>query len=157
MSHFIFPVVGVVERASKPQAYVAWNDRDLETCPLHDFMCTRTAKHTLVAADGTTRVVERTRLRGLDSARLREIGVVTGTVSAVLSFFNFPVRISLQLTTVSPLPFDQLKSKLQVAVSAAPSRYTGRLPLPKVQSGIARARSVQELAAAISNVRPSDA
>lgn len=150
-----YPLLGVLEHASRLSAYVAWNPQDLQSCPLHEYLRSRTAKHTLIDADGGTFNVRSTRLAGLDWQRVRAIGFPTQAVSALLSFGNVPIRIELECEKMEPIDLRKLKDALLRALAQRPSAYTVRKPESAVRTSIGRARTFSDLAAAISTVAPN--
>jgi hypothetical protein len=146
-----FPVIGLIERGSFVNAYVAWNQRDLETCPLHEYLKTREAKHTLICADGSAKAVVKTQLAGVDWQRVMEVGLFIQAISAVLSLGNIPVRIRLTHTEFPSLSIDDARSFLLESLAQRPRLYTQRRSENAVQASLKRARSVAELASSISS------
>lgn len=154
-----FPILGLLSSGTATWAYVAWNDRDLETCPLHELLRSRRARHRLVAADGSTHEVVAEKLAGMDWARAREVGWVTQAVSALLSGLNPPVRIRLELAPLPSASVDSIREELAAAVAAKPAMYGAGRSKTRVLAALRRAKSVRELALAVSNIPapPQDA
>ncbi|WAC43524.1 hypothetical protein OU997_14785 [Pseudomonas sp. SL4(2022)] len=132
-------------------AYAAWSERDLETCPFHEYLRTRNAKHSLICADGSARAVEKVTLAGVDWQRVMEIGLFIQVVSALLSFGNIPARIRLTHTQIQPIALDETRNILLKALAQRPHLYTQRRSQGAVQSSLKRARSVADLAASIAS------
>jgi hypothetical protein len=149
-----YPVVGLIDRNSRLSAYVAWDRRDLESCPLHDYLRTKRAKHTLVDADGNTYKVRVARLAGVDWQRVRAIGIVVQAISAILSLGNIPVRIDQGHEKTEPLALGEVKEFLFQALEQRPSPYTARKSEKTVRASVSKARTFGEVAAAISSVAP---
>jgi hypothetical protein len=150
-----YPVIGVLDRTTSLGAYVAWNSQDLQTCPWHEHLRSKAAKHILIDANGNTFRVQTTRLAGIDWQRVRTIGFATQVVSALFTFGNVPVRLTLDQVAIEPLELPKLKELLQRALTESPSSYAVRRSESTVRASIAKARSFRELAAAISTVAPA--
>ncbi len=146
-----FPIIGVIERGSNLSAYAAWSERDLETCPFHEYLITKNSKHSLICADGSAIAVEKVTLAGVDWQRVMESGLFIQVVSALLSFGNIPVRIKLTHTPIQAMSLDETRNVLLKALAQRPLLYTHQRSQSAVQSALKRARSVADLAASIAS------
>lgn len=152
MPEFQYPVVGLLARESRLSAYVAWQEEDLLTCPLHDHLRNRHAQHTLVDAVGNTFTVRQAHLAGVDWHRARAVGLGAQLVSALFSFGNIPVRLTQRYEAAERLSLEDLRSKVRLAIQQQPNRYTLSRSEGAVKASLTKARTFGQLAAAISAV-----
>ena len=154
MPQFQYPVIGIVDRGSTIGVYVAWEESDLVTCPLHEHLRTRHAEHTLIDAAGSTVKVSASRLAGFDWQRARAIGLGAQAVSALFSFGNVPVRLRHTYVSSEPLALDELRTLLRHGVSQQPQRYTATRSERAINAELNKARTFSELASAVSPQPP---
>jgi hypothetical protein len=123
----------------------------MRECPLHSVIRGHLKNHYFVDSAGNKFIVVRPVIAGLDMTRIREVGVVTSIVSAVLSAFNVPVLISFDLRADGVVPLDELRTTLAHCVESRPRCYTLNKSERVVRQRLNEAASYEDLAIAISS------
>ena len=123
-----FPVIGISGvRPGVPYAFVATTRAEMHESPLHLFFRGYFKNHYFVDKTGVRYFVEHPRITGLDLIRIREVGVVTSVVSALLSGFNFPVMVSFDLRWQGIVEIEDLRrTALAVPGRVAPLLHVER-------------------------------
>jgi hypothetical protein len=145
-----FPVIGVSEvKPGCPYAFVAKTRTVMHESPLHAYLRGSFRNHYFVDGAGDRYLVEHPRIRGLDVIRIKEIGVVTSVVSALLSGFDFPVMVSFDLQPQGRVEMEDLREKLLQCLDVAPRLFTLNASEKTVRRRLKAANGYAALAAAL--------
>jgi hypothetical protein len=117
--------------------------------PLHLFFRGYFKNHYFVDKTGVRYFVEHPRITGLDLIRIREVGVVTSVVSALLSGFNFPVMVSFDLQRQGIVEIEDLRRTLLQCLDVSPRYYTLNATEQTVRRRLKAAKGYAALAAAL--------
>jgi hypothetical protein len=117
--------------------------------PLYMFLRGYFRNHYFVDAAGVKYLVQRPRVTGLDMIRIKEVGVVTSVVSALLSGFDFPVMVSFDLQSQGRVEIGELREKLLQCLDVAPRLFTLNVSEQTVRRRLKAAKGYAALAAAL--------
>jgi hypothetical protein len=81
--------------------------------------------------------------------RIKEVGVVTSVVSALLSGFDFPVMVSFDLQSQGRVEIGELREKLLQCLDVAPRLFTLNVSEQTVRRRLKAAKGYAALAAAL--------
>ena len=145
-----FPVIGVSEaRPGHPYAFVARTRTEMHESPLYTFLRGYFRNHYFVDGAGCRYLVEHPRITGLDMIRIKEVGIVTSVVSALLSGFDFPVMVSFDLQSQGKVELGELREKLLQCLDVAPRLFTLNVSEQIVRRRLMAAKGYAALAAAL--------
>jgi hypothetical protein len=145
-----FPVIGISDvKPSAPYAFVARTWNEMHESPLHAFLRGHFRNHYFVDSAGVRYLVEHPRVTGLDLIRIKEVGVVTSVVSALLSGFDFPVMVSFDLQSQGRVEIGELREKLLQCLDVAPRLFTLNVSEQTVRRRLKAAKGYAALAAAL--------
>lgn len=146
-----FPVIGISDaKPGAPYAFVARTWNEMHESPLHTFLRGHFQNHYFVDGAGVRYLVEHPRVTGLDLIRMKEVGVVTSVVSALLSGFDFPVMVSFDLQKQGRVEIEDLRRELLRCLDAAPRYFTLNASEQTVRRRLKAAKDFAALAAAMS-------
>lgn len=145
-----FPVIGLSEaKPGRPYAFVAKTRDEMHESPLYTFLRGYFRNHYFVDAAGCRYFVEHPRITGLDMIRIKEIGVVTSAVSALLSGFDLPVMVSFDLQPQGRVGIEDLREKLLRCLDVEPRLFTLNASEQAVRRRLKGAKGYEALAAAL--------
>jgi hypothetical protein len=145
-----FPVIGISEvKPNAPYAFVATNRDEMHESPLYGFLRGYFRNHYFVDASGVKYLVEHPRVTGLDLIRIREVGVVTSVISALLSGFDFPVMVSFDLQQQGAVEIEDLRRTLLQCLDVSPRYFTLNASEQTVRRRLKAAKGYAALAAAL--------
>jgi hypothetical protein len=146
-----FPVIGVSgAKPGRPYAFVARTWNEMHESPLHAFLRGHFRNHYFVDGAGVRYHVEHPRVTGLDLICIKEVGVVTSVVSALLSGFDFPVMVSFDLQKQGRVELEHLRRELLRCLDVAPRYFTLNASEQTVRQRLRDAKDFAALAAAMS-------